>query len=159
MGYVYAFCRRIDRESRVLYSAMNRAIEGEVFLRLFLLNFVGNGSAPLIRRTALVAVGGYEPDLRRQGAEGCEDYLMQLLIARTWMVGCVPAYLVGYRWGAQAMSRDVARMMRSHVATLAQVRRALPGNAGARPCRFGGKGARRLRRPTAAWPPAGQRAA
>jgi hypothetical protein len=125
-GYVYAFCRRIDRDGRVLHSASDEVFEGAVYLRLLLRNFVGSGSTPLIRRTALAAVGGYQPDLRRQGAEGCEDYLMQLLIARSWKVGCVPAYLVGYRWSDQTMSRNLARMMRSHLAAIAHVRRRFP---------------------------------
>jgi hypothetical protein len=125
-GLVYAFCRRIDRKGRALYSASNEIFEGAVFLRLLLRNFVGSGSTPLIRRTALVAIGGYETDLRRQGAEGCEDYLMQLLIARSWKVGCVPAYLVGYRWSDQTMSRNLTRMMRSHLAAVEHVRRRFP---------------------------------
>jgi len=126
MGFVYCFYRGIDHESCVIYSGMSEVFAGKVYLRLLLLNFVGNGSSPLIRRTALVGVGGYDPSLREQGAQGCEDYLMQILVARTWLVGCVPAYLIGYRWSAQAMSRDLTRMMRSHLATLDQVRQRLP---------------------------------
>ena len=129
-GFVYAFCRRIDRESRVLHSASSEVFEGAVYLRLLLRNFVGSGSTPLIRRTALTAIGGYDPDLRRQGAEGCEDYLMQLLIARSWKVGCVPAYLIGYRWSDQTMSRNLARMLRSHLAAIAYVRRQFPETPG-----------------------------
>ena len=100
--------------------------QGAVFLQMLLHNFVGNGSSLLIRREALEAVGGYEPELRQGHAQGCEDYLLQLLIARHWLVGCVPEYLTAYRFGGTSMSADKDQMRRSHVAMLDHVRRRFP---------------------------------
>ena len=126
LGYVYSLYRRIDLEDRVLYSGDDTGIEGHVYLRHLLFNFVGNGSSLLIRRAAFEGVGGYEPDLQRQDAQGCEDYLLQLLIARTWRVGAVREYLTGYRLTPSAMSSDRARMTRSHLVMLQHVARRFP---------------------------------
>lgn len=112
IGFVYTPYRVIDAEDRVLASRAD-IVEGATFLRLLLLNFVGNGSALLIRRAAFDAVGGYDSRLRNEGVQGCEDYLLQLLIARHWKVACVPQYLTGYRRTAGNMSSDDWRMLRS----------------------------------------------
>lgn len=126
MGFVYTLHRRVDDQDRILHSSADSRIEGRTFLRSLLHNFVGNGSALLIRREALEAVGGYEPDLHAQGAQGCEDYLLQILIARSWTVGVVPQHLTGYRRTKGAMSVDVERMERSHLLTFDHVHRRHP---------------------------------
>ncbi len=126
MGYVYTLYRRIDADGRILYSSGAGNIAGHVYLRSLLVNFVGNGSSLLARRAALDEVGGYEPDLHRQGAQGCEDYLIQTLIARSWTVGLVPEYLTGYRRVPGAMSWDWERMARSHLVMLEHVARRFP---------------------------------
>ncbi len=125
-GYVYTLDRKIDRESRVFSTRGESLFEGHVYLRHLLFNFVGNGSSLLIRRAALEEVGGYEPDLHRRGAQGCEDYLLQLLIARSWKVGRVPEYLTGYRLTPGAMSSDKERMARSRYVMLEHVGRRFP---------------------------------
>ena len=126
LGYVYTLYRRIDADGRVLFSSGMGNFRGHVYLRSLLVNFVGNGSSLLARRAAIDEVGGYEPDLHRQGAQGCEDYLIQTLMARSWTVGLVPEYLTGYRKTPGAMSSDSERMMRSHLATLELVARRFP---------------------------------
>ena len=126
MGFVYTFFVRIDGDGRILHRGPTWPYAGAVFLRHLVLNFVGNGSSLLVRRAALEDAGGYEPDLRRRGAEGGEDYLLQLLIARSWTVGLVPQYLTGYRATPGAMSTDAARLVRSHLLMLGHVRRRFP---------------------------------
>jgi hypothetical protein len=124
-GFVYTFYRLMDAEGRVLHS-LGHVCEGRVFLRALLHNFVGNGSSLLVRRAALEEVGGYETDLRRRGAQGCEDFLLQVLIARRWKVACVPEYLTGYRYGSGSMSTDWDRMALSHRVMLDHVARRHP---------------------------------
>ena len=126
MGYVYTFFRRIDPQDRVLSDGPAWDFSGRVYLRALLLNFVGNGSSLLIRRAALDDVGGYEPELRRQRAQGCEDYLVQVLISRSWTIGCVPQYLTGYRQMSSTMSGDHAQMHRSHFLMFDLVRNRFP---------------------------------
>jgi hypothetical protein len=74
----------------------------------------------------LEEIGGYEPDLRRRRAGGCEDYLVQVLIARHWRVGVVPEYLTGYRSTVGAMSEDRMQMARSNLAMLECVAESYP---------------------------------
>jgi hypothetical protein len=126
IGFVYTYYRRIDDADRVLYDGPPWRFEGRVFLPMLLLNFVGNGSSLLIRREALDRAGGYEPALQAGGAQGCEDYLVQLLIARDWQVAVVPEFLTGYRMTPGAMSSARERMTRSHLLMLDLIRARFP---------------------------------
>ena len=125
VGFVYTFYRLMDAEGCVINS-LGHVCEGRVFLRALLHNFVGNGSSLLIRRAALEEIGGYETDLRRRDAQGCEDFLLQVLIARRWKVACVPEYLTGYRYGSGSMSTNWDRMALSHRVMLEHVARRHP---------------------------------
>lgn len=125
-GFVYTLSRRIDCDSRVLRTWGDGLFEGKVYLRMLLCNFVGNGSSLLIRREAIDEVGGYEPELHRLGAQGAEDYFLQLMIARRWEVGLVPEFLTGYRQRPDSLSRAGERMARSHCLMLDRLARHFP---------------------------------
>jgi glycosyltransferase involved in cell wall biosynthesis len=112
-GLVYCWFRTIDAEGRVTGSGEAHAVDGPALRRLAYRNFVGNGSGPLIVREAAIAAGGYDEGLQRDGAQGCEDALIQLRLARTHALACVPEYLVGYRNTPGAMSGNQERMFRS----------------------------------------------
>jgi hypothetical protein len=112
-GFVYCWFRDIDSADRVWRDGPALSVRGRALQRLAYFNFVGNGSAPLFARTALESVGGYDERLRRLGAEGCEDLLAQLAVAKRHRVAVVPEYLVGYRLTGGAMSGDADRMHRS----------------------------------------------
>ena len=81
MAGVYAGCRLIDEDSRVIGSQPIFTFEGNIFSSLLCINVIGNGSSLLMRKKAVLAVGGYESGLRAAGAEGCEDYLLQFKLA------------------------------------------------------------------------------
>jgi glycosyltransferase involved in cell wall biosynthesis len=112
-GFVYCWFRDIDEAGRVWRDGPALSVAGPALQRLAYSNFVGNGSAPLIPRAALLAVGGYDESLRRFGAEGCEDLLVQFRLAERHPVALVPEYLVGYRLRSGSMSSDPDRMVRS----------------------------------------------
>ena len=131
-GLVYNWYRAIDAASRVLWSAARPGLEGYVLHQHLVWNFVGNGSTPLIRREAL-AGRGYDPELAARDAGGCEDYLLQLQIAREWHFACVPAHLTGYRQGVGSMSGNRLTMLRSYQATYNRMRGAV-GYAGRKLC-------------------------
>ena len=124
-GYAYTFFRNINLAGQVTGDVEYR-VEGAAFLRAIVQNFVGNGSSLLIRREAFEAVGGYDPALRDAGLEGCEDFLIQIMIARHWRVVCVPAYLTGYRRLDGAMSADRVRMAYSRCAAFDIIARRFP---------------------------------
>jgi glycosyltransferase involved in cell wall biosynthesis len=116
-GLVYGLSAEIDESHRVvsdLRAASGRQKEGFVLPDLLLGNFIANGSSPLMRREAIEAAGGYDPRLRAQGVEGCEDCKLYLAIADAYEFAAVPMTLTGYRLGLASMSRNVGRMIRSH---------------------------------------------
>lgn len=114
--FAFANFRNIDMEGRVLGSAPHHPVTGRVFHRFMLKNFVGNGSGMMFRRDAALAVGGYERRLHHEfGAQGCEDWLLQLRLASRGKAVGVCEYLVGYREVPGAMSSDQMRMWRSRI--------------------------------------------
>jgi glycosyltransferase involved in cell wall biosynthesis len=114
-GLAYCWTARIDRDSRVIFAPPGRCHEGDVLLEIARSNFVGSGSAALLRRQALVDAGGFEPRLRAEGAQGCEDWLLYCRVAETYGFALAPEYLVGYRYMPDNMSSDRPRMFRSHM--------------------------------------------
>lgn len=115
MALVYAPFRLIDESGTVIASPHKYGVNGWVIYRHFHANLVGNGSALLVRRKVLEEVGGFDPWLREQGAEGCEDLLLQLRIAMRYRFGEVSEYLVGYRKRPDSMSSNTDQMVRSGV--------------------------------------------
>lgn len=115
MALVYAPFRLIDARGIVIASPHKYGVNGWVVYRHFYTNLVGNGSALLVRRKVLEEVGGFDLWLREQGAEGCEDLLLQLRIAARYRFGEVSEYLVGYRKLPDNMSSNTDQMVRSGV--------------------------------------------
>ena len=115
MALVYAPFRLIDADGRVLASPHKYGVNGWVIHRHFYSNIVGNGSALLVRRSVLEEFGGFDSWLLQQGAQGCEDLLLQLRIATRYRFGEVSEYLVGYRRLPDNMSSNTDQMIRSGI--------------------------------------------
>ncbi|HJR22684.1 MAG TPA: glycosyltransferase family A protein [Dongiaceae bacterium] len=115
MALVYAPFRLIDAEGKVLSSPHKYGVNGWVIHRHFYSNLVGNGSALLVRRGVLEEFGGFDTRLLQQGAEGCEDLLLQLRVAARYRFGEVSEYLVGYRRLPDNMSSNTEQMIRSGI--------------------------------------------
>ncbi len=113
VALVYSPFRVIDMDGNVIASSRRHQASGWVLYRHLRANIVGNGSSVLVRKAVLEELGGFDPWLREQGAEGCEDLLMQLRIAARYKFREVPAYLIGYRKHRGSMSADRDRMSRS----------------------------------------------
>lgn len=112
-GLVYCWHAKIDANSHVTDNRERPMREGWVLEHLFRGNFVGNGSAALVRRQALIDASGFESGLWRAGAQGCEDILFYARVAERHSFAVVPDYLVGYRYLPDNMSSDMCRMLRS----------------------------------------------
>lgn len=110
----FSWYRAIDTASKVLRSGPMIGVDGRALHRMAYSNVVGNGSSLVVEREVALAVGGYDERLRAAGAEGCEDYLIQLRIAAAYPIACVPRFHVGYRSRPDAMSADAERMCRSN---------------------------------------------
>jgi hypothetical protein len=131
MAAVYACSRVIDEDSRVISSRTMFGFTGNIFGHLICVNVVGNGSSLLMRKTAVLEVGGFESWLRALGLEGCEDELLQFKLASKYGFGCVPEYLIGYRTRPNSMSSDTVRMFDSAHKVLMKVEETAP--AGLKP--------------------------
>lgn len=113
VALVYTWSALIDAESRIVGFGDRATDEGDVLARMCRGNLVGNGSAALMSRAAVLDAGGYDPTLRARGAQGCEDLLLYCGIAARHRVAVVPDFLTGYRQNAETMSRDLLQMHRS----------------------------------------------
>ncbi len=120
VGMVYCLYVGIDEFSYTRgLSRPQVPIEGEIFERLVLENFIGNGSTPLIGTSIVREIGGYEQGI----PSGCEDWLLYLQVAHSYHVYAVPEYLVGYRQLRDSLSKSVETMLASHRAVLEIVSR------------------------------------
>lgn len=101
-------------------------VSGEAFKIQITQNLVGNGSGFLATRAAVVDAGGYSPELQKHNAQGCEDLLIQMEIARKYEFVSVPYYLVLYRLYEGNMSSNNARMLKSRLLVLAHFEKTCP---------------------------------
>lgn len=109
-GVVYCHYAVIDGADRVILPRRAyHAPTGYVYPQLVIGNIVGNASSPLIDRTLLEAVGGYDEDFR----SGCEDLDLYLRLAERSHYALVPEFLVGYRRSPDSMSMNIPRMERA----------------------------------------------
>jgi glycosyltransferase involved in cell wall biosynthesis len=96
------------------------------YLGLLRRNAVGNGSAAIFRREALLAIGGYDETLKARGAQGAEDWKVLLQLAAKTPAVAIPDELIGYRVTPGAMSMDPASMTRSTMLVIEEMRRSGP---------------------------------
>lgn len=118
-GLAYCWWAWIDMRGRLLDRAPRWDVEGRVLEKLTEINFTGNASVPLFRRSCLDAVGGYDATLRERRGQGCEDWDLVLRVAERYAVSVEPAVLVGYRRRSDGMSTAANTMWRSRAMVMA----------------------------------------
>lgn len=123
VGLVYSWSVDIDEEDFLQGGFHVSDLEGNVYQALIYSNFIGNASAALIRRTCFDKVGGYDPNLKKQNAQGCEDWDIYLRIAKFYQFRVVPDFLVGYRQLIGSMSTNYAAMSKSHLLVMDNVKK------------------------------------
>ncbi|MET4453733.1 glycosyltransferase family 2 protein [Bradyrhizobium sp. RT3b] len=114
-GLAYSWHVRIDANSREFCKAAPVYYAGDVLDDILTWNFVGNGSAVLVRREALQAVNGFDSQLYEAGAQGCEDLLFYCRVAERYHFAVVPEHLTGYRFLPENMSSNLPCMLRSYM--------------------------------------------
>lgn len=128
VALVYTWFALINEAGRIL--GVNRpGAEGNVFPLMCLRNVVGNGSSTLMRRAAVLEVGGYDASLRARNAQGCEDYKLYLQLAERYRFAVVREALTGYRYTPSNMSSDLMQMLRSFDLVTDEFRRRYPERA------------------------------
>ena len=123
---MYTWWIGIDRDGAFLHLSHQWRVEGDVYEALMSLNFTGNASTPLMRRTYVEQASGYDDQLRAQGGQRCEDWDLALHIAEQSRLRVVPAYLVGYRRAAGSMSGKSHTMRKSHELVMEKTRHPVP---------------------------------
>jgi glycosyltransferase involved in cell wall biosynthesis len=126
VGLVYTWFAAINAEGLITDRSYRPTEEGDVLARMCRGNLVGNASAALIRREALLEAGGYDSTLHARGAQGCEDLLLYYRIAARHRFALVPDYLTGYRVTAYNMSSDSLQMLRSWQIVAVEMRQRHP---------------------------------
>ena len=114
VGLAYCWSVAVDEDDVVAANSVSKFThEGNVFNALVERNFLGNGSTPLVRRSFLDAVGGYDLRFYEAQAQGAEDWQFYLSLAAICEFVVVRRCLVGYRRSPTNLSSDFGRMQRS----------------------------------------------
>lgn len=126
VGLVYTWSVYIDEEGIPTgeYVDINR--EGDVYIELLYENFIGNASAPLIRRTCFERVGYYNCKLKEHNGQGLEDWDLYLRTAECYQFRVVLEFLLGYRQVIGSMSFNSMSMKKSFYLMMADVRQRYP---------------------------------
>jgi glycosyltransferase involved in cell wall biosynthesis len=104
-GFVYAWSRYIDEDSRIVWTHHYPLVSGRALSRLIYWNFVANGSAMVFRKSAALDFGAYD-----DRAYAAEDFLLQVKLASQHECAVTPEYLVGYRSHAGQKSKNPNRL-------------------------------------------------
>ena len=113
----YSWTDHIDECGQFLRSGPQQTFNGDVYARLLLEDFIGNGSNPLIRAQAFAEVGNFDESLL-----AVEDWDMWLRLAARYHFVAVPSPQILYRVFVNSMSFNVRKM---EVASLRVIERAV----------------------------------
>ncbi|BAY97878.1 glycosyl transferase family protein [Tolypothrix tenuis PCC 7101] len=101
----YSWTNCIDEKSQFLRRGTYISATGNVYANLLLLNFLENGSNPLIRRDALNIVGGFDESLN-----AAQDWDIYLRLAAHYAFVAVPSPQILYRISSNSMSTNVLKL-------------------------------------------------
>ncbi len=101
----YSWTDWIDESGQILGKGSYITQEGNVFAQMLLNDFVASGSNCLIRRQALIEVGGFDESL----AHG-EDWDLWLRLAARYEFIAIPSPQILYRISSSSASSDVWKM-------------------------------------------------
>ncbi|MBD1921808.1 glycosyltransferase [Microcoleus sp. FACHB-831] len=104
-GVAYSWTNWIDESGRFLRPGLHIARTGDVYKNLLVKDFIESGSNPLIRRQALVEVGGFDESLMNTA-----DWDMWLRLAARYNFVAVPSPQILYRVAPSSMSSNVWRI-------------------------------------------------
>ncbi|MEQ9626113.1 glycosyltransferase [Coleofasciculus chthonoplastes] len=101
----YSWTNVIDESGQFLRPGSHITVNGDAYPHLLMINFIENGSNPLIRRKALEEVGGFNTSLPL-----CEDRDMWLRLAARYPFVAVPSAQILYRVSSQSSSTNIFRL-------------------------------------------------
>lgn len=104
-GLAYSWTDLIDEKDQFIDRGNYISGNGNVYNLLLLVNFIENGSNPLIRRQALDKVGYFDESV----IKGTEDWDLWLRLAKDYEFVCVNSPQVLYRISSNSLSSNLAR--------------------------------------------------
>lgn len=106
----YSWTDFIDESSRFIHTGSHLTVNGDAYAHLLLVNFVENGSNPLIRKSILTQMGGFDESL-----SAAEDWDLWLRLAAKYPFVCVPKAQILYRVSLTSMTANVTRQKRETI--------------------------------------------
>ncbi len=100
----YSWIDCIDESGKFFRQGFHITENGDIYAKLFLIPFVTTGSLPLIRREALIEVGGFDESLAAS-----QDHDMYLRLAARYNFVAVPRTQLLYRLSPNSMSTNIRR--------------------------------------------------
>lgn len=100
----YSWNQFIDASGRLICLGRRVDVSDNAYQTLLVTNFIENGSNPLIRRQALIDVGGFDQSLRSS-----QDRDLYLRLAKRFRFVRVPSYQVLYRMTPGSITSDLTR--------------------------------------------------
>lgn len=101
----YSWTNYINESGQYLRQGSYVKVSGDVFKNLLVVNFLENGSNPLIRAKALTEVGGFDG-----AVTPAEDWDMWLRLAARYHFVAVPSPQILYRVSATSSSANVSKL-------------------------------------------------
>jgi glycosyltransferase involved in cell wall biosynthesis len=115
VAVAYSWSDFVDENGKFLRGGSRSTLSGDVYAKLVLTDFLDNGSNPLIRRQALLEVGGFDESL-----SPAEDWDMWLRLAARYHFVVVPLPQILYRQSSKSESTNLLRMASACERTLAR---------------------------------------
>ena len=101
----YSWTKCIDEMGNFSRRGSHISVNGDVYAKLLLIDFIENGSNPLIRAQAIAEVGGFDESMTPS-----EDRDLWLRLAARYHFVAVPSPQVLYRQSANSASANILRM-------------------------------------------------
>ncbi|HHP7246229.1 MAG TPA: glycosyltransferase [Elainellaceae cyanobacterium] len=103
----YSWTQFIDESGQVLSSGRRITVSNDAYEKLLVMNFLENGSNPLIRRPALAEIGGFDESLLSS-----QDRDLYLRLAMRYRFVTVPKYQILYRMTSGSITSNLSRQER-----------------------------------------------
>lgn len=117
----YSWTDYIDENGEFLVTGTHTNINGDIYEKLLVNNFLENGSNPLIYKKALIELNGFDESL-----PAAQDWDMWLRLADKFNFVCVPSVQILYRVSAKSLSSHLARQEKACLFVLNRAYHARP---------------------------------
>ena len=121
----YSWTDHIDESGQFLRSGPQQSFNGDVYARLLLEDFIGNGSNPLIRAQAFAEVGNFDESLAHS-----EDWDLWLRLAARYHFVAVSSPQILYRMRVSSKSFNIKEMEESSLQVIERAVTATPETIG-----------------------------